>query len=629
EYQGSGWYETGTYQGGKKNGPFERSPMSEKGKAKGYYVRGAYKDGELDGPYERKNADGIVKCTYQNGEYKGLYQEYDKNGTLRIEATLSGRKDYYGPWPVNGEFTSYHENGKVEEHYHAVMGKKTGLYEKRSQEGIILERCSYKDGELDGTFEEYYPSGKVKMTCAYKDGKKEGPSKCYAEDGRVLESANYKDGELDGPYEKRDRNGCLLKKCTYRDGYPSGIYHYEYYHRSESYGSINESTKMIEYDMSTEDYWGNWSSAGTTGKSFYEALAQCQELEVLKIGWTNVDAGAISHCKKLKSLTIDQQNGYGSSGYGFTGEDLRSLGYLPELESLTIRAYGLRDQDMETIHQQFPRLRSLSLEYTGVGKQGAEIIDQFLPHFKISGKRLSDTITKESFTAARKEEARINGLIGPGYQDKFRDAVARGDAKTAFEIMCYNGLMGREVEIDRSRWEREFGLTDTNPGWGVNQMYQSGIFHGVRMKDLGNGNVAFATQYESMEWHSGFDDNNNDIKYSFYGDLSVVNVEEGLLARAPITFRGLEQFDLTVENGRVRLKGQALPIDPPKREDMRAQLRAETDPEKRKSIAKRLAEGTYKRNGIARNLVSLRKKRDEEQSPLTTRAYQATKGKTK
>ena len=615
------FFEVGTYKDGEKDGPFEWIPRTEEGKAKGYYRKGAYKDGKLNGYFEKKDEGGVVKCTYRDGDFEGSYQQYDENGVLRVDATLSGHKDYYDPWPVNGEFTSYYANGKIEEHYTAVKGKKTGLYEKRSMDGIILVKCSYKNGEYDGIYEEYYPSGKIKEIRGYKNGKREGPSKSYAEDGRVLESANYQDDKLDGPYERRDSDGCLIKKCTYRNGYATDAYHYEYYHSDNTRGSIDEKTKMIEFDKSTEDYWGNWSSAGRAGEGFYGALSKCKDLEVLSISWTDVNAAAISHCKKLKSLTIDQKNGWGYSGYNFTGEDLRALGYMPELEKLSITAYGLTDKDMETIHQQFPRLRSLTLKYTDVTRKGAEIIDQFVSNFEISGQRMSDTITKASLEAAHREEARVMGLIGPGYQDKFRAAVARGDAKTAFDIMYYNGLMPRETEVSRSRWEREFGLTDTNPGWGRNEMYQSGIMHGLKMKDLGNGNVAFATQYESMSWHSGFGDENNDIKYSFYGSLSVVNVDEGLLASVPVSYSGLEQFDLSVSDGRVSLKGRELPIDPPLRGDLRAELRTTTDPEKRKSISEKLSAGTYKRNNAASDLISLRRERDEENSPLTTRAY--------
>ena len=139
--------------------------------------------------------------------------------------------------------------------------------------------------------------------------------------------------------------------------------------------------------------------------------------------------------------------------------------------------------------------------------------------------------------------------------------------------------------------------------------------------------------------------------YWYYGNLMVVNLKDGVLAQDKIdytktagyglgvaigpgafdgekgTYYGLD--DITVKDGKVSIAGTTLPIVPPKRKDLRARLREATRPEERKSIAKILAEGTYKRDTQARGLVSLRKERDKEGSPLTTRAYKAKKTSTK
>ena len=627
EYDGSyeEYYENGqletkcTYKNGKKDGSYE--DYHENGQLD---TKCAYKDGEYDGPYEDYLSDGQLrlKCTYNNGHKEGLYEEYNYYGRLDTKCTYKNGKleglyeAYFNDGKLRERCT--YKDGKLEGIYEGCPmrsgvswerctyknGKKDGPYEAYYGKGKLAEKSTYKDDEIclekivkyyengqievkseNGLYERFGEKGNLLERYTHANGKREGEYVAYDDDGRIKRRANYKNDELDGEYVEYYDNGRMREKATYKNGKMEGEYsswseqgylreiydchddgsvnkfRYEYYHKT-NYGSLNEHTRTAKIDMSTEDYYGNWSSAGRLSERTYQELSTCKNLEVLEIAWTNVDAKAISNCKKLKSLTIYQINGWGESGYGFTGKDLDALGTLPELEYLSICAHGLHDWDVTLLREQFPKLKCIDLSYTGVGREGAEWIAQAVPDFTIRGHRSSDTITRKSLEATLQEEARINGLIGDDYPEKFKKAVEKGDAKEAFEIMCYNGKMQRRTAVDNSRFEREFN-TPTTPGWGQNYLDERNILNQVRMKDLGNGNVAFVTQYESMYWHSTVGKNDSGIDYSYDGDVYIVNPEKGVLAQEGVHFnRFLEPIDIKVADGKVSVKGVSLPINP-------------------------------------------------------------------
>ena len=81
-----------------------------------------------------------------------------------------------------------------------VDNKKEGTYKRYYKTGELLEKGTYKNGELDGPFKTYYETGEIKEKGNYKDDEKDGKSFIYKKDGTIKKIITYIFGEI--RYEK-------------------------------------------------------------------------------------------------------------------------------------------------------------------------------------------------------------------------------------------------------------------------------------------------------------------------------------------------------------------------------------------------------------------------------------------
>jgi antitoxin component YwqK of YwqJK toxin-antitoxin module len=84
-------------------------------------------------------------------------------------------------------------------------GRTVNYYEN----GQLLHKENWKDGELDRLYEYYFENGQLMLKGNYKDGKEEGLSESYYENGQLLHKENWKDGNADGLFESYYENGQL------------------------------------------------------------------------------------------------------------------------------------------------------------------------------------------------------------------------------------------------------------------------------------------------------------------------------------------------------------------------------------------------------------------------------------
>ncbi len=75
-----------------------------------------------------------------------------------------------------------HPNGKLKKrtNYQSVNdgGKKHGLEEYYSENGQLMDKLNFKDGELDGLYETYYENGELNGTLCWKNGEITDDSYC-------------------------------------------------------------------------------------------------------------------------------------------------------------------------------------------------------------------------------------------------------------------------------------------------------------------------------------------------------------------------------------------------------------------------------------------------------------------
>lgn len=152
---------------------------------------------------ERLDAQGNVltggASFYANGQVKqrvtllangrdSISENYHENGQLM------NRISYHGKQMADGEYVSYGPNGRMSSHAFLKGGKMHGLQEVFYADGKLFQRSHFIHDKQDGEF----------LT--------------LAEDGTVLARKVWVDGEVDGwSFESHD-NGQLAQKALYRKG---------------------------------------------------------------------------------------------------------------------------------------------------------------------------------------------------------------------------------------------------------------------------------------------------------------------------------------------------------------------------------------------------------------------------
>ena len=86
----------------------------------------------------------------------------------------------------------------------------TGIEETFHENGQLLEKSNYVDGELYGLSELFYKSGQLELRRNYIDDELNGLHEEFDENGQFILRMNFIDGEVNGLYEEFDENGNLI-----------------------------------------------------------------------------------------------------------------------------------------------------------------------------------------------------------------------------------------------------------------------------------------------------------------------------------------------------------------------------------------------------------------------------------
>lgn len=91
-------------------------------------------------------------------------------------------------------------------------------YSKYDNDYCVIE---VKRGKIDGTFFYKYPDGKVKWKIGYKEGKKEGVWQRFSEDKILMDEIPYENNLANGQIKKYS-NGVLSGFLDYQNGIENG-----------------------------------------------------------------------------------------------------------------------------------------------------------------------------------------------------------------------------------------------------------------------------------------------------------------------------------------------------------------------------------------------------------------------
>jgi antitoxin component YwqK of YwqJK toxin-antitoxin module len=133
----------------------------------------------------------------------------------------------------DGPFEVFHDSyGSVKLVGHYSNGKKSGVWEYFSEDGILLISGNYKNGVKDGIWKDYWYSEEptLHFQVTYENGKIiDGPFESYYENGKPFMTGNYNKGRKHGIWKSYHyENGILNHQGTFRNGTLVGnVYTYE------------------------------------------------------------------------------------------------------------------------------------------------------------------------------------------------------------------------------------------------------------------------------------------------------------------------------------------------------------------------------------------------------------------
>jgi antitoxin component YwqK of YwqJK toxin-antitoxin module len=152
-----------------------------------------YSAGNSDHPIaikEYKANSSIVKVKFYsiqgvlesegNMEYKqriGKWLYYHKDGKSIIA------EEIYSQGLLNGESTTFYENGKITEILNYKNGKLHGKVKRYSKEGVLLDDLFYEEGKLHGLAKYFNAQGGLRYSGTYNNDLKVGKWE-YFENGK-------------------------------------------------------------------------------------------------------------------------------------------------------------------------------------------------------------------------------------------------------------------------------------------------------------------------------------------------------------------------------------------------------------------------------------------------------------
>lgn len=180
--------------------------------------RELYKNGRVKEEFQYSRVD------FRSNKIKHGYRKtWSENGTQIVE-------EEYLDGQLNGKYTSWHDNGKMNETGRYEKGKKTGLWKNWSDTGLLLYENYYADGYRHGKSVKYdFTTGKIDSQGQYEHGLAVGIWTSWHTTGQITEKGLYEKNRRVGTWEINNYEACKVVdgklvaifkkyKAFYKDG---------------------------------------------------------------------------------------------------------------------------------------------------------------------------------------------------------------------------------------------------------------------------------------------------------------------------------------------------------------------------------------------------------------------------
>lgn len=185
------------------------------------YDENGKRHGPWKGYYEDDPSQLKYEGAFEQGKEIGLFKFYQP-GLKKPVATR-----FFSPDSDIAEVQFLAQNGKVISEGKMRGAKRIGqwkYYHKNPDKLMMTE--NYENGVLNGEKTTYFENGNIAEKSFYKNGLLHGERILYSLNGVILEQMVYVDGALHGPAKFFNGKGELLSEGNYRNDQHHGIWKY-------------------------------------------------------------------------------------------------------------------------------------------------------------------------------------------------------------------------------------------------------------------------------------------------------------------------------------------------------------------------------------------------------------------
>ncbi len=167
--------------------------------------RGVYADGRRLGTHEEWFASGqrMSSEEFKNDRLHGPRRVWDRDGLLmQSENYVDGKR--------HGRWSDFHPgDGDPREWGEFDHGLRTGVWERGSKEGVVLESGQFVEDRRDGVTKKWNEAGQLIEEVTYVLGARTGPRRTWYDDGVLQSEGNLEDGLRTGYWRYQKANGDL------------------------------------------------------------------------------------------------------------------------------------------------------------------------------------------------------------------------------------------------------------------------------------------------------------------------------------------------------------------------------------------------------------------------------------
>ncbi len=100
----------------------------------------------------------------------------------------------------------------------------TGIYKEYNDDGLLLRKLQFLDGQFNGENTVFFADGGIKEIQSYKAGLMDGTWTTYNQSGIKTAEAGYRQGKKHGPWFIWNDEGILMFEMYYDKGDRSGTW---------------------------------------------------------------------------------------------------------------------------------------------------------------------------------------------------------------------------------------------------------------------------------------------------------------------------------------------------------------------------------------------------------------------